>query len=88
MLLNWAIRRGRRPLYVDLDVGQGALAVPGALGAVLTDKPLDVVEGVCTLQINSLLSSFLFLRWISFHMYTDTQSIIYFIIDRYQMPHH
>ena len=47
MLLNWAVRRGRKPLYVDLDVGQGAIALPGVLGAVLIERPTDVVEGVC-----------------------------------------
>ncbi len=31
ILLNYAVRRGRRPTYVDLDVGQGSISVPGAL---------------------------------------------------------
>jgi polyribonucleotide 5'-hydroxyl-kinase len=48
MLVNWAVRRQRRPLYVDLDVGQGALAVPGVLGAALLDRPMDVTEGLAT----------------------------------------
>ena len=47
MLTNWAVRSGRRPLYVDLDVGQGATAVPGIMGAVVVERPLDSVEGVC-----------------------------------------
>ena len=26
---NYAVRQGRRPIYVDLDVGQCSIAVPG-----------------------------------------------------------
>ncbi len=26
---------GRRPVYVDLDVGQGSIAVPGSVGKLL-----------------------------------------------------
>lgn len=48
ILVNWAVRRQRRPLYVDLDVGQGALAVPGVVGAALLDRPMDVTEGLAT----------------------------------------
>lgn len=36
---------GRTPLYVDLDVGQGAIAVPGSIGALLVERPASVVDG-------------------------------------------
>lgn len=45
ILLNYAVRFGRRPIYVDLDVGQGSLAVPGTLGAVLVERAASVREG-------------------------------------------
>merc|ERR1719320_1052438 len=32
LLLNYAVRLGRKPIYVDLDVGQGSIAVPGSVG--------------------------------------------------------
>lgn len=32
VLLNYAVRMGRRPIYVDLDVGQGHISVPGTIG--------------------------------------------------------
>lgn len=32
ILLNYSVRYGRTPIYVDLDVGQGALSVPGNIG--------------------------------------------------------
>lgn len=32
LLLNYAVRMGRRPIYVDLDVGQGQISVPGTIG--------------------------------------------------------
>lgn len=32
ILLNYAVRMGRTPVYVDLDVGQGQVAIPGSIG--------------------------------------------------------
>jgi len=32
LLLNYAVRMGRRPIFVDLDVGQGQISVPGTIG--------------------------------------------------------
>lgn len=32
ILLNYAVRMGRRPIYVDLDVGQGCISIPGSIG--------------------------------------------------------
>lgn len=32
ILLNYAVRIGRRPIFVDLDVGQGQISVPGSIG--------------------------------------------------------
>lgn len=32
LLLNYAVRMGRRPIFVDLDVGQGQISVPGSIG--------------------------------------------------------
>eukprot|EP00111_Clytia_hemisphaerica_P004309 TCONS_00012301-protein len=46
ILLNYAVRMGRRPLFVDLDVGQGSIAVPGTMGALLVDRPADAEEGI------------------------------------------
>ena len=37
ILLNYAVRLGRKPIFVDLDVGQGAVSMPGTLGW-LTDS--------------------------------------------------
>ncbi|PZC72048.1 hypothetical protein B5X24_HaOG211973 [Helicoverpa armigera] len=34
ILLNYAVRMGRRPIYVDLDVGQGHISVPGTIGEI------------------------------------------------------
>lgn len=35
ILLNYAVRTGRRPIFVDLDVGQGQISVPGTIGKLL-----------------------------------------------------
>jgi len=45
LLLNYAVRMGRRPVFVDLDVGQGYIGIPGAMGALLIERPADIEEG-------------------------------------------
>nr|XP_006825168.1 PREDICTED: polyribonucleotide 5'-hydroxyl-kinase Clp1-like [Saccoglossus kowalevskii] len=45
LLLNYAVRVGRRPTFIDLDVGQGSISVPGTVGALLVERPADIEEG-------------------------------------------
>ncbi|XP_042869023.1 protein CLP1 homolog [Penaeus japonicus] len=45
ILLNYAVRMGRRPIFVDLDIGQGSIAIPGTIGALLVERAADVGEG-------------------------------------------
>ncbi|XP_018321404.1 protein CLP1 homolog [Agrilus planipennis] len=45
ILLNYAVRMGRRPLFVDLDVGQGQISIPGTIGALLIERPASLDEG-------------------------------------------
>lgn len=45
LLLNYAARLGRCPIYVDLDVGQGSISIPGTVGALHIERPADPVEG-------------------------------------------
>jgi len=45
LLLNYAVRLGRRPIHVDLDVGQGSIAIPGSIGASLVERPASIEEG-------------------------------------------
>ena len=45
LLLNYAVKMGRRPIYVDLDVAQSHIAIPGTVGALLVEGPSDVVDG-------------------------------------------
>lgn len=45
LLLNYAVRMGRRPIFVDLDVGQGHISIPGTIGALLVERPATVEEG-------------------------------------------
>lgn len=44
ILLNYAVRQGRRPIYVDLDVGQGNISVPGTISALLVERPAKVED--------------------------------------------
>lgn len=45
LLCNYAARLGRAPLFVDLDVGQGQVSIPGTIGSVVVERPADVEEG-------------------------------------------
>lgn len=40
ILVNYAARSGRRPILVDVDVGQGEISVPGTLGAAAVDAAM------------------------------------------------
>jgi len=44
LLINYAVRLGRRPIYVDLDVGQGSISVPGTIGAMLIERPASIED--------------------------------------------
>lgn len=44
ILLNYAVRIGRRPIYVDLDVGQGTMSVPGTVGAMMIERQAAIGE--------------------------------------------
>lgn len=48
ILLNYAVRMGglsRRPIFVDLDVGQGHISIPGTVGAMIVERPASVYDG-------------------------------------------
>ncbi len=42
LLLGYAARMGAQPTFVDLDIGQGAITVPGVISATPIDKPIDI----------------------------------------------
>jgi polyribonucleotide 5'-hydroxyl-kinase len=43
ILLNYAGRMERRPIFVDLDVAQGTIGLPGSLGATV-ERPASIEE--------------------------------------------
>ncbi|XP_069192677.1 protein CLP1 homolog isoform X1 [Procambarus clarkii] len=45
ILLNYAVRMRRRPIFVDLDVSDGSIAIPGTIGAQLVERAFSVEEG-------------------------------------------
>jgi len=45
LLVNYAVRMGRRPVFADLDVGQGNISVPGTIGATVVEEPVSVDDG-------------------------------------------
>ncbi|KAF8691525.1 hypothetical protein HU200_040672 [Digitaria exilis] len=46
MLLSWAAKLGWKPTYVDLDIGQGSITIPGCISATPIEKPIDIVDGI------------------------------------------
>ncbi|KAF5735519.1 hypothetical protein HS088_TW15G01026 [Tripterygium wilfordii] len=46
MLLSWAAKQGWKPTYVDLDIGQGSITIPGSIAATPIEMPIDPVEGI------------------------------------------
>ena len=39
-------RHGWAPMFVDLDIGQGSITVPGGIAATPVEAPIDVEEGL------------------------------------------
>eukprot|EP01101_Sappina_pedata_P010479 TRINITY_DN6611_c0_g1_i1.p1 TRINITY_DN6611_c0_g1~~TRINITY_DN6611_c0_g1_i1.p1 ORF type:complete len:504 (-),score=112.96 TRINITY_DN6611_c0_g1_i1:366-1727(-) len=52
ILLNYSARRGNQPIYVDLDIGQGAITIPGMLAAIHVNKPVDIQDGFSMMAPN------------------------------------
>ncbi|KAJ6842306.1 protein CLP1-like protein [Iris pallida] len=46
MLLSWACKQGWKPTFVDLDIGQGSITMPGCIAATPIELPIDAVEGI------------------------------------------
>ncbi len=45
LFVNYAVRQGRRPIFVDLDVSQCSISVPGTIAATLVERPASIEEG-------------------------------------------
>ncbi|KAG0487428.1 hypothetical protein HPP92_009523 [Vanilla planifolia] len=48
MLLNWACRRSWKPTFVDLDISQGSITIPGCISASPVQTPIDAFGGIPT----------------------------------------
>ncbi|CAA6672592.1 unnamed protein product [Spirodela intermedia] len=46
MLLSWACKPSWKPTFVDLDIGQGSITIPGCIAATPVEMPIDPVEGI------------------------------------------
>lgn len=48
ILLNYAVRMpglNRKPIFIDLDVGQGRISVPGTIGGIVVERPATIEDG-------------------------------------------
>lgn len=46
ILLNYGVRAGWSPVFAELDIGQGTVAVPGCIAATPVEAPIDIEEGL------------------------------------------
>lgn len=46
MLLSWAAKQGWKPTFVDIDIGQGSITIPGCIAGTPIEVPIDPVEGI------------------------------------------
>ena len=51
LLVNYAVRQSRRPIYVDLDVSQNTLSVPGTIAATLVERPGNTTNSQSLLMV-------------------------------------
>jgi len=58
ILLNYCVREGRTPTFVDLDVGQGAITIPATLSAAVLQNQIDIEDGFLTLPEPPLIYYF------------------------------
>lgn len=56
-LINYAIQSNRTPIYVDLDLGQGKLSVPGTFAAVKVENAIDF-DGEFNARDKNMISYF------------------------------
>lgn len=47
ILLNYAARRGRTPVFVNLDPEKGSIGLPGTIGALSIESQIDIENGLC-----------------------------------------
>ena len=45
ILVNYAVRMGWSPVYVDLDMGQGSISPPGTIAATPVQLPITMEDG-------------------------------------------
>jgi polyribonucleotide 5'-hydroxyl-kinase len=45
ILLNYAVRRFYKPLFIDLDVSLNDVGLPGTIGSLLMERPVDIEAG-------------------------------------------
>ncbi|KAI8589633.1 Pre-mRNA cleavage complex II protein Clp1-domain-containing protein [Geranomyces variabilis] len=44
ILLNYAVKQGRKPIFVDIDPNEGSISLPGTVAATAIGRPIDMEE--------------------------------------------
>jgi polyribonucleotide 5'-hydroxyl-kinase len=58
MLLNWSVRSGYKPIFIDLDCSNNIISIPGTIAATSVEYPIDAATANNSLTIKSPLSFF------------------------------
>jgi len=58
ILLNYSLREGHTPTFVDLDVGQGAITIPSTLSAAVLQSQIDIEDAFLILPENPIVYYF------------------------------
>ena len=91
ILASYAARLDRTPIFVDLDVGQGSLSIPGCICAVPLEKSSLSIEVIRSkffqmVIILEVLSVAVLLLWVFFKISSSVELLIYFKFVDHQLP--
>jgi len=56
ILINYAVKHGRTPMFVDINPNEGTVTIPSTLTATVIDKPIDIEEQLSVLPAKSSMA--------------------------------
>jgi polyribonucleotide 5'-hydroxyl-kinase len=56
ILINYAVKHGRTPMFVDINPSEGTVTIPATLTATVMDRPIDIEEQLSILPAKSSMA--------------------------------
>lgn len=56
ILINYAVKHGRTPMFVDINPSEGTVTIPSTLTATVIDRPIDIEEQLSVLPAKSSMA--------------------------------